>query len=72
MLVSTADLWVPPPPRRAVLRASAVTAAAMAATVLTHGKAPALRAWTGPAAAQACHASSLSAHSQPFALAASP
>ena len=46
MLVSTADLRVPPPPRRAVLRASAVTAAAMAATALTHGVPPLLR--TGP------------------------
>lgn len=72
MLVSTADLQVPPPPRRAVLRASAVTATAMAATVLTHGEFPTLRAWTKPVAAQACHAFLLSAGPQLLVLAAAP
>ena len=70
MLVLTADLRVPPPPRRAVLRASAVTAAAVAATMLTHGVLPILRTGTSDAT-QACHAYP-PARSQPFALAAPP
>ena len=72
MLVSTADLWVPPPPRRAVLRASAVTAAAVAATFLTRRVFPILRTGTRPIVAQACHAFSLSADPQFLELAASP
>ena len=72
MLVPTADLWVPPPPRRAVLRASVVTAAAVAATFLTHGVFPILRTGTRPMDAQACHAFSLSADPQLLALAVTP
>ena len=52
MVASTDDLWVPPPPRRAVLRASAVTAVAMAATVLSYAASPALHVRKEPAAAQ--------------------
>ena len=72
MAVTASDLWVPPPPRRAVLRASAVTAAAMAATVLPHVPSPVLRTAPRPAAAPACYAFSPSARARFLVLAASP
>ena len=77
MVVPAADLRVPPPPRRAVLRASAVTAAALAATLLTHGVVPILRTGTlctgtGPMAAPACSGFPPSAHLPSFVLAGPP